>query len=76
MKRLLRESEEEIMLTLGPSSSLSPDQVRTETVCTVKGKSTGPTGSLPEDNFPPLCCESSDSTTSGERDGVDRKSVV
>jgi hypothetical protein len=54
------------MLTLGPSSSLSPDKVRAETVCSVKSKSTGPTGSLPEDNFPLPCC---DSTTSGERDG-------
>ncbi|XP_052032292.1 protein unc-13 homolog B isoform X2 [Apodemus sylvaticus] len=69
MKRLLRESEEEIMLTLGPSSSLSPDKVRTETICSVKSQSTGPTGSLPEDNFLPPCCESADSTTSGERDG-------
>ncbi|CAH6790291.1 Unc13b [Phodopus roborovskii] len=69
MKRLLRESEEEIMLTLGPSSSLSPDKVRTETICGVKSKSTGPTGSLPEDNFLPSCCESTDSTTTGERDG-------
>ncbi|XP_029389116.1 protein unc-13 homolog B isoform X1 [Mus pahari] len=66
MKRLLRESEEEIMLTLGLSSSLSPDKVRAETICSVKSKSTGPTGSLPEDNFPLPCC---DSTTSGERDG-------
>lgn len=69
MKRLLRESEEEIMLTLGPSSSLSPDKVRAETICGVKSKSAGPTGSLPEDNFLPPCCESTDSTTAGERDG-------
>ncbi|XP_052571609.1 protein unc-13 homolog B isoform X2 [Peromyscus californicus insignis] len=69
MKRLLRESEEEIMLTLGPSSSLSPDKVRAETICGVKSKSAGPTGSLPEDNFLPPCCESTDSTTTGERDG-------
>ncbi|XP_040595367.1 protein unc-13 homolog B isoform X8 [Mesocricetus auratus] len=69
MKRLLRESEEEIMLTLGPSSSLSPDKVRAETICGVKSKSTGPTGSLPEDSFLPPCCESTDSTATGERDG-------
>ncbi|KAH0503775.1 Protein unc-13-like protein B [Microtus ochrogaster] len=69
MKRLLRESEEEIMLTLGPSSSLSPDKIRAETICGVKSKSAGPTGSLPEDNFLPPCCESTDSTTAGERDG-------
>ncbi|XP_035313382.1 protein unc-13 homolog B isoform X1 [Cricetulus griseus] len=69
MKRLLRESEEEIMLTLGPSSSLSPDKVRAETICGSKSKSTGPTGSLPEDNFLPPCCESTYSTTTGERDG-------
>ncbi|XP_034359925.1 protein unc-13 homolog B isoform X8 [Arvicanthis niloticus] len=68
MKRLLRESEEEIMLTLGPSSSLSPDKVREEAICSVNSKSTGPTGSLPEDNFSPPCCESADSTI-GERDG-------
>nr|XP_021490120.1 protein unc-13 homolog B isoform X2 [Meriones unguiculatus] len=59
MKRLLRESEEEIMLTLGPSSSFSSD----------KSKSTGPTGSLPEDNFLSPCCEPTDSTARGEREG-------
>lgn len=57
------------MLTLGPSSSLSPDKIRAETICGVKSKSAGPTGSLPEDNFLPPCCESTDSTTAGERDG-------
>ncbi|KAL6034110.1 hypothetical protein STEG23_024965, partial [Scotinomys teguina] len=44
-------------------------KVRAETLCGVKSKSVGPTGSLPEDNFLPPCYESTDSTTTGQRDG-------
>nr|XP_020736117.1 protein unc-13 homolog B isoform X1 [Odocoileus virginianus texanus]XP_020736118.1 protein unc-13 homolog B isoform X1 [Odocoileus virginianus texanus] len=56
MKRLLQESEEEIMVTLGSSSRLSPDKAKAETVCGIKSKSSGPAGTLPEDSFlPPHC---------------------
>lgn len=69
MKRLLQESEEEIMVTLGPSSRLSPDKAKTETVCGVKSKSSGQTGSLPDDNSLPSCCEASASPIDGDKDG-------
>ncbi|XP_029423800.1 protein unc-13 homolog B isoform X2 [Nannospalax galili] len=69
MKRLLRESEEEIMVTLGPSSSLSPDKVKAETMCGSKNKSSGPTRSLSEDSFALPCCGSTASSTGGEKDG-------
>uniref|UniRef100_A0A8C3YGH3 Unc-13 homolog B n=1 Tax=Catagonus wagneri TaxID=51154 RepID=A0A8C3YGH3_9CETA len=69
MKRLLQESEEEIMVTLGPSSRLSPDKAKAETLCGIKNKSSGPAGSLPEDNFLPSSCGSVASATDRDRDG-------
>lgn len=69
MKRLLQESEEEIMVTLGSSSRLSPDKDKAETVCGIKSKSSGPAGSLPEDSSLPPCCGSTASAIDGDRDG-------
>ncbi|XP_048639383.1 protein unc-13 homolog B isoform X3 [Marmota marmota marmota] len=69
MKRLLQESEEEIMVTLGPSSRLPPDKAKAETVCGIKSKSSGPTGSLPEDSSLLACCGSAASAIGGDRDG-------
>ncbi|XP_036074278.1 protein unc-13 homolog B isoform X3 [Rousettus aegyptiacus] len=69
MKRLLQESEEEIMVTLGPSSRLSPDKAKVETVCGIKSKSSGPAGSLPEDSSLLPCCGSTASAIGGDRDG-------
>uniref|UniRef100_A0A2I3G2U2 Unc-13 homolog B n=1 Tax=Nomascus leucogenys TaxID=61853 RepID=A0A2I3G2U2_NOMLE len=69
MKRLLQESEEEIMVTLGPSSRLSPDKAKAETMCGTKSKSSGPAGSLPEDNSLPPCCGSAALAIGGDRDG-------
>nr|XP_045000926.1 protein unc-13 homolog B isoform X5 [Jaculus jaculus] len=68
MKRLLQESEEEIMVTLGPSSRLSPDKVKAETMYGVISKSSGPAGSLSEDNLP-SCYGSAASATNGDKDG-------
>lgn len=65
MKRLLQESEEEIMVTLGPSSRLSPDKAKVETVCGIKSKSSGPAGSLPEDSSLLPCCGSTASAMGG-----------
>ncbi|XP_021107161.1 protein unc-13 homolog B isoform X2 [Heterocephalus glaber] len=69
MKRLLQESEEEIIVTLGPSSKLSPEKVKAETVCSIKNKSSGPAGSLPEDNSLLPCCGSAASVTGRDKDG-------
>ncbi|XP_062937678.1 protein unc-13 homolog B isoform X1 [Cynocephalus volans] len=69
MKRLLPECEEEIMVTLGPSSRLSPDKAKAETVCGIKSKSSGPAGSLLEDNSLPPCHGSAASAMGGDRDG-------
>ncbi|XP_070106689.1 protein unc-13 homolog B isoform X8 [Equus przewalskii] len=69
MKRLLQESEEEIMVTLGPSSRLSPDKAKAETVCGIKSKSSGPAGSSLEGSSVPPHCGSVASATSGDRDG-------
>ncbi|XP_045325969.1 protein unc-13 homolog B isoform X12 [Leopardus geoffroyi] len=69
MKRLLQESEEEIMVTLGPSSRLSPDKAKSETMCGIKSKSSGPTESLPEDSSLLPHCGSTASAISGDRDG-------
>ncbi|XP_058528161.1 protein unc-13 homolog B isoform X9 [Ochotona princeps] len=68
MKRLLQESEEEIMVTLGPSSRVSPDKAKAETVCGNKNKSSDPAGSLLEDNSLPPCCGSAASAIGGDRD--------
>ncbi|KAB1280161.1 Protein unc-13-like protein B [Camelus dromedarius] len=70
MKRLLQESEEEIMVTLGPSSRLSPDKAKAETVCGIKSQSSGPAGSLPEDSSLPAQCGSVASAIGGDGDGV------
>ncbi|XP_040860479.1 protein unc-13 homolog B isoform X3 [Ochotona curzoniae] len=67
MKRLLQESEEEIMVTLGPSSRVSPDKAKAETVCGNKNKSSDSTGSLLEDNSLPPCCGSAASAIGGDR---------
>ncbi|XP_042820957.1 protein unc-13 homolog B isoform X4 [Panthera tigris] len=69
MKRLLQESEEEIMVTLGPSSRLSPDKAKSETMCGIKSKSSGPAESLPEDSSLLPHCGSTASAISGDRDG-------
>ncbi|XP_032978780.1 protein unc-13 homolog B isoform X2 [Rhinolophus ferrumequinum] len=69
MKRLLQESEEEIMVTLGPSSSLSPDKAKAETGCHIKSKSPSPAGSLTEDSSLPPCCGSAASAIGGDNDG-------
>ncbi|XP_065734873.1 protein unc-13 homolog B-like [Phocoena phocoena] len=69
MKRLLQESEEEIMVTLGSSSRLSPDKAKVETLCGFKSKSSGPAGSLPEDSFMSPHCGSVASAIGGDRDG-------
>ncbi|KAG8505973.1 Protein unc-13B [Galemys pyrenaicus] len=69
MKRLLQESEEEIMVTLGPSSRLSPDKAKAETVCCVKNKSPGPAGSLSEDSSLPSCYGAIASAIGGDKDG-------
>ncbi|XP_061056282.1 protein unc-13 homolog B isoform X1 [Eubalaena glacialis] len=68
MKRLLQESEEEIMVTLGSSSRLSPDKTKAETLCGFKSKSSGPAGSLPEDSFLSPHCGSAASAIGGDRD--------
>ena len=68
MKRLLQESEEEIMVTLGSSSRLSPDK-KAETLCGIKSKSSGPAGTLPEDSFLPPHCGPVASATGGDTDG-------
>ncbi|KAM5299973.1 protein unc-13 homolog B isoform 2-T2 [Ctenodactylus gundi] len=65
MKRLLQESEEEIMVTLGPSSRLSPEKAKAETECGIKSKTSGPAGSLPEDNSLFPCCGSAGPTIGG-----------
>ncbi|XP_036116417.1 protein unc-13 homolog B isoform X1 [Molossus molossus] len=69
MKRLLQESEEEIMVTLGPSSRLSSDKAKAETMCGIKGKSSGPAESLSEDSSLSPCCGSTASAIGGDRDG-------
>ncbi|XP_028001931.2 protein unc-13 homolog B isoform X1 [Eptesicus fuscus] len=69
MKRLLQESEEEIMVTLGPSSRISPDKAKAETMCGIKSKSSGPAESLPEDSSMPPRCGSTASAIGGDRDG-------
>ncbi|XP_058379416.1 protein unc-13 homolog B isoform X2 [Diceros bicornis minor] len=69
MKRLLQESEEEIMVTMGPSSKLSPDKAKVETVWGIKSKSSGPAGSSPEDSSLPPRCGSVASATGGDRNG-------
>ncbi|XP_057579612.1 protein unc-13 homolog B isoform X2 [Hippopotamus amphibius kiboko] len=69
MKRLLQESEEEIMVTLGSSSRLSPDKAKAETLCGIKSKSSGPAGSLPEDSVLPPHYGSVASAIGGDRDG-------
>ncbi|XP_055282950.1 uncharacterized protein LOC129556785 [Moschus berezovskii] len=69
MKRLLQESEEEIMVTLGSSSRLSPDKAKAETLCGIKNKSSGPAGTLPEDSFPPPHCGPVASAIGGDSDG-------
>uniref|UniRef100_A0A452SKE3 Unc-13 homolog B n=1 Tax=Ursus americanus TaxID=9643 RepID=A0A452SKE3_URSAM len=69
MKRLLQESEEEIMVTLGPSSRLSPDKSKSETTCGIKSKSSGPIESLPEDSSLLPHCGSTASAIGGDRDG-------
>ncbi|XP_043342552.1 protein unc-13 homolog B isoform X1 [Cervus canadensis] len=69
MKRLLQESEEEIMVTLGSSSRLSPDKAKAETVCGIKSKSSGPAGTLPEDSFLPPHCGPVASAIGGDTDG-------
>ncbi|XP_068829828.1 protein unc-13 homolog B isoform X2 [Capricornis sumatraensis] len=68
MKRLLQESEEEIMVTLGSSSRLSPDK-KAETLCGIKSKSSGPAGTLPEDSFLPPHCGPVASAIGGDTDG-------
>lgn len=69
MKRLLQESEEEMMVTLGPSSRLSPDKAKAEPVCGITSKSSGPAGSLPEDSSLPPHCGSTASALGGDKDG-------
>ncbi|CAD7687626.1 unnamed protein product [Nyctereutes procyonoides] len=69
MKRLLQESEEEIMVTLGPPSRLSPDKAKSETMCGIKSKYSGPIESLPEDRSLLPHCGSTASAIGGERDG-------
>ncbi|XP_069332643.1 protein unc-13 homolog B isoform X1 [Eulemur rufifrons] len=69
MKRLLQESEEEIMVTLETSSRLSPDKAKAETMCGIKSKSSGPAGALPEDNSLAPWCGSAASAIGGEKDG-------
>ncbi|XP_055434424.1 protein unc-13 homolog B isoform X3 [Bubalus kerabau] len=69
MKRLLQESEEEIMVTLGSSSRLSPDKAKAETLCGIKSKSSGPAGTLPEDSFLPPHCGPVASVIGGDTDG-------
>ncbi|XP_027405375.1 protein unc-13 homolog B isoform X3 [Bos indicus x Bos taurus] len=69
MKRLLQESEEEIMVTLGSSSRLSPDKAKAETLCGIKSKSSGPAGTLPEDSFLPPHCGPVASAIGGDTDG-------
>ncbi|XP_014652955.1 PREDICTED: protein unc-13 homolog B isoform X2 [Ceratotherium simum simum] len=69
MKRLLQESEEEIMVTMGPSSKLSPDKAKVETMCGIKSKSSGPAGSSPEDSSLTPRCGSVASATGGDRNG-------
>uniref|UniRef100_A0A8B9X950 Unc-13 homolog B n=1 Tax=Bos mutus grunniens TaxID=30521 RepID=A0A8B9X950_BOSMU len=69
MKRLLQESEEEIMVTLGSSSRLSPDKAKAETLCGIKSKSSGPAGTLPEDSFLPPHCGPVVSAIGGDTDG-------
>lgn len=68
MKRLLQESEEEIMVTLESSSRISPDKAKAETVCDIKSKSSGPAESSPEDSSLPPCCGSTASAIDGDRD--------
>lgn len=68
MKRLLQESEEEIMVTLGPPSRISPDKAKAETMCGIKSQSPGPAEFLPEDSsLPP--CGSTASAISEDREG-------
>uniref|UniRef100_A0A8C0KVG8 Unc-13 homolog B n=1 Tax=Canis lupus dingo TaxID=286419 RepID=A0A8C0KVG8_CANLU len=69
MKRLLQESEEEIMVTLGPPSRLSPDKAKSETMCGIKSKYSGPIESLPEDRSLLPHCGSTASAIGGDRDG-------
>ncbi|XP_063081857.1 protein unc-13 homolog B isoform X6 [Cavia porcellus] len=69
MKRLLQESEEEIMVTLGPPSQLSPEKVTAETVCAIENKPSGPAGSVPEDSSLLPCYGSAASGTGGDKDG-------
>ncbi|XP_042551875.1 protein unc-13 homolog B isoform X2 [Dipodomys spectabilis] len=68
MNRLLQESEEEIMVTLG-SSRLFLDKAKAETMCVIKDKSSDPVESLPEDNSLPPCCGSTALAIGGDRDG-------
>ncbi|XP_069865469.1 protein unc-13 homolog B isoform X2 [Dipodomys merriami] len=68
MNRLLQESEEEIMVTLG-SSRLFLDKAKAETMCVIKGKSSDPVESLPEDNSLPPCSGSTALAIGGDRDG-------
>ncbi|KAM6170664.1 protein unc-13 homolog B [Rhynchocyon petersi] len=65
MKRLLQESEEEIMVTLGPSTRLSPVKTKAETVCGIKNKYSGPAGSTA---VSPTCASAA-LATGGDRNG-------
>ncbi|XP_049752448.1 protein unc-13 homolog B isoform X1 [Elephas maximus indicus] len=69
MKRLLQESEEENMVTLGLSTRLSPDKAKAEAMCGNKNKSSGPAGSLPEDSVLSPSYESAASAIGGARNG-------
>ncbi|XP_060055217.1 protein unc-13 homolog B isoform X2 [Erinaceus europaeus] len=69
MKRLLQESEEEVMVTLGPSSRLSPDKAKAETVCGINNKSLDPSGPIPEDSSLPSCSGPIAPAIGGEKDG-------
>ncbi|XP_037706902.1 uncharacterized protein LOC119545456 [Choloepus didactylus] len=68
MKRLLHESEE-ITITLGPSSLLSPGKAKAETICGIKNKSSGSAGSSLEDSSLLPHCVSVVAATGGNRDG-------
>ncbi|XP_030741196.1 protein unc-13 homolog B isoform X2 [Echinops telfairi] len=69
MKRLLQESEEEIMVTLAPSPRLSPDKAKEEPMYGIKNKSLGPAGSLPEDSALCTSCASVPSAIERNRNG-------
>lgn len=69
MKRLIQESDEESMVTLGSSSRVSTNKTKVESICGINSKTSGSAGSLLEDSSLPPCSDSKDLANGGDKDG-------